>query len=718
MVLPPNSNLPGVTDFTGSNVTVTPSANFNLVLDIDLTSPSSPVYDLDSATPVRPWPADQRSGRQRHAVAGAPGPDLRRRHAWHSAGPATTTPRNIHRRAEQRPRRCPACNATFASNGWLGVSSPVTATISGQVNVSLPLSQTLSGSTSSVGTLTLTIANLGKYTNDRLPTTGASAATSASPRRRWAAHSPVTDLLGNDTGIIGALDKLSRTNCNPLLNTQLFGLDIPLVGNALRSADNFVQMQGQVDAMGPTSGTSSTRLLGSSAGSSMRWAERAKSCSRFRSHATAATLQIQSWTLPDPPTFTELLIGRATSLLPSAQNIQDVQFDFHPGRHLDASDLADLRHRSAWPGTSAPARARSGQHRCGPCVQFRRRSQQPAPISSTPTSGLPTDRRPECRRGRRRHDHRAAWLPGPDRDAAGIRGDTDPVSGAQALPTQVGLNFSGWLHRRRFEHHRRRCRRSPSARSASTTCPVCLTSRQRVSRSGPVARLRPQRRCRRYAVSTLHRRASGRRGARRHHERRHSDAGRLDLRCRSGRRQQHLARCVAEQHLARSRRLPQQLPGQDHRPAGRGAEADPAYPRFPRYADTDHQRAADPGGRRYLRRRRRDFSSIVSFVDAIVDFVGDLGASSSLSIPLGNFNLDQFDLRQMPGSGGKSIPDNSTPNGSSTLMSDLGNSSAFTPDPNDPNPLSTAEGDNSGFGSFMTRWAMTTVARPPLPSRS
>ena len=48
--LPNNANIPGVTDFGGSNITVTPSASFKLVLDIDLTSPTSPVYDLDQAT--------------------------------------------------------------------------------------------------------------------------------------------------------------------------------------------------------------------------------------------------------------------------------------------------------------------------------------------------------------------------------------------------------------------------------------------------------------------------------------------------------------------------------------------------------------------------------------------------------------------------------------------------------------------------------------------
>ncbi|MEA2773769.1 MAG: hypothetical protein QOD93_6731, partial [Acetobacteraceae bacterium] len=48
--LPVNSNLPGVSDFGGSNVTVTPSASFKLVLDIDLTSPTNPLYELGSAT--------------------------------------------------------------------------------------------------------------------------------------------------------------------------------------------------------------------------------------------------------------------------------------------------------------------------------------------------------------------------------------------------------------------------------------------------------------------------------------------------------------------------------------------------------------------------------------------------------------------------------------------------------------------------------------------
>ena len=45
-----SSSLPGVSGFTGSNVTVTPSASINLVLDIDLTTPTTPIVDLDSAT--------------------------------------------------------------------------------------------------------------------------------------------------------------------------------------------------------------------------------------------------------------------------------------------------------------------------------------------------------------------------------------------------------------------------------------------------------------------------------------------------------------------------------------------------------------------------------------------------------------------------------------------------------------------------------------------
>ena len=75
-----NSNLPGVKDFTGSNVTVTPSANFNLVLDIDLASPTSPIYELDFGDAVRPRPAD-RGPFQRHGVAGTLGVDLRGRHS-------------------------------------------------------------------------------------------------------------------------------------------------------------------------------------------------------------------------------------------------------------------------------------------------------------------------------------------------------------------------------------------------------------------------------------------------------------------------------------------------------------------------------------------------------------------------------------------------------------------------------------------------------------
>ena len=77
----------------------------------------------------------------------------------------------------------------------------------------------------------------------------------------------------------------------------------------------------------------------------------------------------------------------------------------------------------------------------------------------------------------------------------------------------------------------------------------------------------------------------------------------------------------------------------------------------------------------------QNFSQIVSFVDAIVNFVGDFSNGQQLTISLGNFNLDQFDLRQMPGSGGNAIPDDTTTSGSSQLMSDLQNSSDFTANP-------------------------------------
>ncbi len=112
-----------------------------------------------------------------------------------------------------------------------------------------------------------------------------------------------------------------------------------------------------------------------------------------------------------------------------------------------------------------------------------------------------------------------------------------------------------------------------------------------------------------------------------------------------------------------------------------------------------------------------NFSQVVSFVDAVVNFVSDLSNGSSLMIPLGDFNLDQFDLRQMPGSGGNAIPDYTTTSGSSQLTSDLQNPSDFAANPTDPNPLTTAEGDSGGFNSFV-KAGDSRMAPPASSSRS
>ena len=313
--LPTNSNIPGVTDFTGSDITLQPSASFNLVLDIDLTSPSNPVFDLDSATQfvlglLMVGPSNGTLALGPLGITWAGGTLTLSKADGDTTDPATFTI------GLKNTTSLSTLTSAFAGNGWLNSSSAVKATITGQVNVNLPLSANIGGSTSSLGTLTLTIANLGNFITDLFTNTGnLSNDISFSPPSLSNAFSNL-DLLGNIDDITGSLDNYLNA-LQSVLNGQLFGLNIPVIGSALASAGSFVtQIKQAVDSI--------------------------TSASEFQGIYDALTGALGAFDPPAPvvqiqyletghTTFENFTSGEPLSSLPSPQNIEAVQIDFNLG---------------------------------------------------------------------------------------------------------------------------------------------------------------------------------------------------------------------------------------------------------------------------------------------------------------------------------------------------------------------------------------------------
>ncbi len=310
MGIPSNSNLPGVKDFTGSDMTVTPSASFNLVLDIDMSSPTNPVYDLGAATQFMlgllidgPASGTVSLGPLGLTFAGAT--------LALSATASGTTPATF---AIGLTGTTPLATLKndLTNNTWLNNAGPVTATITGQVNVSLPLSESAGGNATSVGTLTLTIPNLSAFTTALLTSGNPGSELTFNPPNLASTFSS-DDLLGNVTGIIGALDNY-LDQLQSLLNGQLFGLDIPLVGNALSSAGSFVtQIKNDIDAIA-SSGASEFQGIYDALTNVLKQFDPA-----------TPVVQIQYLDPAQSSSFQDFTPGEATSLLPNAQAIQDVQ---------------------------------------------------------------------------------------------------------------------------------------------------------------------------------------------------------------------------------------------------------------------------------------------------------------------------------------------------------------------------------------------------------
>ena len=353
-----NSNLPGVKDITGSTVTVTPSASFKLVLDIDLTSPSSPVYELDKMTEfvlglLIDGPSSGMLSLGPLGVTFAGATLLLSKQSGDTTDPATytvgltsTTPLST-------------LSQDLANNTWLTASGPVTATIAGQVNVSLPMSE--------IGRWLHLIDRHAAAEHRQSRHVHQRSATQHRQCRNDISFQPPnlvttfanTDLLGNDTGIIGSLDNYLG-QLQSLLNGQLFGLDIPVVGKALASAGSFVmQLKSDIDA------------IGSASGFQQIYDALTNALSAF--DPATPVVQIQYLTTGSS-TWANFTSGESASSLPIPAGYRGRPDHIHARRHLDAGDLADVRSWPARPGSDGQQRRGDGQRRLEPDVHPGHRS--------------------------------------------------------------------------------------------------------------------------------------------------------------------------------------------------------------------------------------------------------------------------------------------------------------------------------------------------------
>ena len=572
----------------------------------------------------------------------------------------------------------------LGNNSWLSTSGPVTATITGQVNVSLPLSETAGGSTSSLGTLTLTIANLGKFTTDLLDSDNTSSDVSFSPPNLGSDFSS-DDLLGNVTGIIGALDDYLN-QLQSLLNSQLFGLDIPVVGPALASAsasaDSFVtQIKADIDA------------IASSGASEFQGIYDALTNALSAFDPATPVVQIQYLDSTESSSFQNFTSGESASSLPSPQDIQDVQVIFTlgstwtpatsptfniglPGLGLSASQGA-VQVSVAWTLSFTVGIDRDS----GPYIV--------APPSGTSnvtadlTASVATGAMITAQLG---FLALTATQPTP--------GQADPDNTSMtALPTQVALNFStgftGGSNTIGGESVI-----PVSSFGASNLGNLSLTGSASVDldlslgfdlSGGAVDTQYPSFTAQLVAGVAPDDTMTG--------DSTTPGAWTFGVGL-NGTNSTSPDVSLNNISLNLGDFLNNYL-GQIIAPLAEVLE--PIEPIL-NFLNTPIPIINEPlieavaelfGG------TVNNFSQIVSFVNEVVNFAGNLGSSGSL--PLGNFSFDQFDLRQTPGSGGNAIPTD----GSSTLMNDLNNPSDFTSNPNDPDPLTGAESDSSGFNSFM-----------------
>ena len=135
------------------------------------------------------------------------------------------------------------------SGGGFGGGGPITAAIDGQAIVSLPIAGPTAGN--ALGTLTLGIPDLGKFADDLVSEPGnlPNDVNFGVPDLANLFNS--IDLLGNDLDVIGQLENYLQI-LGTLLSGKLFGLDIPLIGNDLQKAGDFLTpIENAISAMSP-----------------------------------------------------------------------------------------------------------------------------------------------------------------------------------------------------------------------------------------------------------------------------------------------------------------------------------------------------------------------------------------------------------------------------------------------------------------------------------
>ncbi len=277
-----------------------------------------------------------------------------------------------------------------------------------------------------------------------------SASTSASSPPNLVSTFANTDLLGNDTGIIGSLDNYLG-QLQSLLNGQLFGLDIPVVGKALASAGSFVmQLKSDIDA------------IGSASGFQQIYDALTNALSAF--DPATPVVQIQYLTTGSS-TWANFTSGESVSSLPIPAGYRGRPDHLHARRHLDAGDLADVRSWPARPGSDGQQRRGDGQRRLEPDVHPGHRSRCRALYRyrlvehRQHPDGRHRNGRRQRQPGSRRRDHRTAWLPGPDRETA-YPGSVGPGQHQRYGASDQGrVEFLGRIHRR-LQLDRRRVRRS------------------------------------------------------------------------------------------------------------------------------------------------------------------------------------------------------------------------------------------------------------------
>jgi Ca2+-binding RTX toxin-like protein len=322
--LPGQAHIPGVTDFTGSMITVLPSANVSIVLDVDLTNPTNPVTYLDQASTLDFGVAISATNLTAGLSLGPIGLYITGGTLALTAAVNSTAPATFNVALSNTQSRYNLSQLANGSFGWFGNSSPFRATVTGQVTVSLPIATT-QGGTPLATPLSLTIANLGNFTTDLLTNTGNLTNDVAFSIPDLSSIFTNIDLLGNDQGIIGALDTFLGT-LQTLLNGKLLSLDLPLVGNALSSAGNFLSdLKSKIDSIAGQVGIGPVQqalynVLGPS-GANLLQPPSGQSASLMNDVA------VQFSTISAPTTF----VTYNGSNAPSAQNIQNIQFDLNLG---------------------------------------------------------------------------------------------------------------------------------------------------------------------------------------------------------------------------------------------------------------------------------------------------------------------------------------------------------------------------------------------------